>query len=107
MRRGENQIISSHSPSKELLAKQPVNLEPVTKTFTLIALVLYAVGSLTVNNYLGRLGTYIRFLTSQDSLYTVVQTYRRQQRSVIDVFAQALLAYSGDFNFRPSVLTQS
>jgi transposase len=41
------------------------------------------------------------------NLLTVVQTCRCQQRSVIDFFAQALLAHSGDSNFRPSLLPQS
>ena len=40
------------------------------------------------------------------NLLTVVQTCRRQQRSVIDFFTQALLAHSGDSNFRPSLLPE-
>ena len=40
------------------------------------------------------------------NLLTVVQTCRRQQRSVIDFFAQALQAYCGDSYVRPSLLPQ-
>lgn len=38
------------------------------------------------------------------SLLTVVQTCRRQGRSSIDFFAQALLADSNNYLFRPSLL---
>jgi transposase len=41
------------------------------------------------------------------NLLTVVQTCRRQGRSVIDFFAQALLAHSDDSQSRPSLLPQS
>ncbi|MHC5763163.1 hypothetical protein [Nostoc sp.] len=37
-------------------------------------------------------------------LLTVVQTCRRQGRSVIDFFAQALLANSNNYLSRPSLL---
>jgi transposase len=40
------------------------------------------------------------------NLLTIVQTCRRQQRSVIDFFAQALKAYSGYSQPRPSLLPQ-
>ncbi|MEA5564368.1 IS66 family transposase [Anabaena sp. UHCC 0399] len=40
------------------------------------------------------------------NLLTVVQTCRRQGRSVIDFFAQALLAYSNNYLSRPSLLPQ-
>lgn len=41
------------------------------------------------------------------NLLTVVQTCRRQQRSVIDFFAQALLAEGDASQSRPSLLPQS
>ena len=40
------------------------------------------------------------------NLLTVVQTCRRQGRSVIDFFAQALLAGSLDYQSRPSLLPE-
>ena len=39
-------------------------------------------------------------------LLTVVQTCRRQGRSVIDFFAQALVADSNNYQSRPSLLPQ-
>ncbi|MBE9002494.1 transposase, partial [Nostoc sp. LEGE 12447] len=39
-------------------------------------------------------------------LLTVVQTCRRQGRSVIEFFAQALVAYSNNYQSRPSLLPQ-
>jgi len=40
------------------------------------------------------------------NLLTVVQTCRRQGRSVIDFFEQALIADSHNFQSRPSLLPQ-
>ncbi|MBV9389392.1 MAG: hypothetical protein JOZ78_23465 [Chroococcidiopsidaceae cyanobacterium CP_BM_ER_R8_30] len=54
----ENQRFLSRSLSQELPDKQSIKLETITKTTTLVGLVFYVIGLLTVNSYLRTLGIY-------------------------------------------------